>query len=311
MKLLYLNYFCTVAELQSVSKAAKLLYVSQPTITYAIKELESEFQIKLFTRKRHGLSLTKEGTQFLRASIELLDHARAVEAKMHAIARNSSEINLGIPPMMSITFFPSINQYLHKRAPEISIRLYEAGANEICNKLSQGILDAGIVPKQFVNTDLFECLDLKRERYVCCVGKNHRLAGRRSVSIADLKDEPFVVLTPEYANYTFTTKVFEEHGFVPHIPLITTEFASVIDRVENAGFVSFVFRAYATRYQDRIVGIPLDIEPSYTDQIISMVWSKQRGLSDAMNKVLSSLDSEQFFNSIQNSSHRSLFDTSA
>jgi len=299
MKLLYLSYFRAVAEVQSVSKAAGLLHVSQPTITYAIKELESEFNIKLFTRKRYGLCLTKEGSQFLDVCIELLDHANAAETRMHAIARRNHEITIGIPPMMSITFFPHFKKFICDKVPDISIRRYEAGANAICTNLSQGHLDAGIVPKQFVNTGFFYCLDLKKERYVCCVGKNHRLAGRASVSIEDLKDEPFVVLPQEYANYTFTFKVFEEHGLTPNTPLVTTQFSSVIDHVEQEGFASFVFNSYAMRYRDRVVAVPLDIDPTQTDQIISLIVPKRGELSDAMDKVLAalqSLDHREFIN---------------
>ncbi len=291
MKLLYLSYFRAVAQVQSVSKAAELLHVSQPTITYAIKELESEFNIKLFIRKRYGLCLTKEGSLFLDVCTELLDHANAAETRMHAIARKNHEITIGIPPMMSITFFPHFKRFICEKVPDISIRRYEAGANAICANLSQGYLDAGIVPKQFVNTSFFYCLDLKEQRYVCCVGKDHRLAGKESVSIEDLKDEPFVVLPQEYANYTFTFKVFEEHGLTPNTPLVTTQFASVIDHVEQEGFVSFVFQSYAMRYRDRVVAIPLDMDPAQTNQMISLIVPKREKQSEAVDRVLTALQS--------------------
>ena len=65
MTLIQLNYFITIAETKSLNKAADLLYVSQPSLTSAMKELEKELGITLFFRSGRGVTLTNDGAEFL------------------------------------------------------------------------------------------------------------------------------------------------------------------------------------------------------------------------------------------------------
>ena len=70
-----LKYFNTVAELGSVSKAAELLSISQPSLSAAVKELEEEFGVALFSRHYRGVTLTREGAAFYKMSVNILKNA--------------------------------------------------------------------------------------------------------------------------------------------------------------------------------------------------------------------------------------------
>ena len=72
MKIVQLEYFCAATRLHSITQAAAELYVTQPAISTAIKELEKEFSISLFTRTKNHLSLTKEGEVFYQKAQKLL-----------------------------------------------------------------------------------------------------------------------------------------------------------------------------------------------------------------------------------------------
>ena len=71
MKIVQLQYFCAVTRLHSITKAAAELYVTQPAISSAIKELEKEFSINLFNRTKNHLTLTKEGELFYQKAVVL------------------------------------------------------------------------------------------------------------------------------------------------------------------------------------------------------------------------------------------------
>lgn len=73
MKIVQLQYFCAVTRLHSITKAAAELYVTQPAISSAIKELEKEFSINLFNRTKNHLTLTKEGELFYQKAVVLLE----------------------------------------------------------------------------------------------------------------------------------------------------------------------------------------------------------------------------------------------
>ena len=289
MKLLYLRYLQVISEYQSITKAAKVLHISQPSITYAMKELESEYKIKLFIRKSHGSTLTKEGEQFLSISKELLYHVDLAERKLHDISGRFHEIRMGITPMMSVIFFPQWYQVLRSQLPEIVIRRYEYGTMAIFRKLQEGGLDCAIVPDNYVNPEQFDFLKLRAECYVCCVGKQHALASRSSVSIEDLKDEKFVVLDSSYANNKFTHQIFHEYGLTPKIIMETTQFSTVKDMISSGAAISFAYQTFVNYHRDEVIGIPLDVQESQKNQSISLVWPRGQYHLNSLDKLISLL----------------------
>lgn len=89
MKLTQLEYFCVAARYHNITKAAKELFVTQPSISNAIKALEEEFGVNLFFRNNNKLTLTPEGELFYKSSEELLAHADSVESEFHEIRKKN------------------------------------------------------------------------------------------------------------------------------------------------------------------------------------------------------------------------------
>ena len=85
MKLTQLEYFCVAARYHNITKAAKELFVTQPSISNAIKALEEEFGVNLFFRNNNKLTLTPEGEIFYKSAEELLAHADSVESEFHEL----------------------------------------------------------------------------------------------------------------------------------------------------------------------------------------------------------------------------------
>ena len=99
MKLTQLEYFCVAARYHNITKAAKELFVTQPSISNAIKALEEEFGVNLFFRNNNKLTLTPEGEIFYKSAEELLAHADSVESEFHELRKKVTPIRIGIPPM--------------------------------------------------------------------------------------------------------------------------------------------------------------------------------------------------------------------
>ena len=76
-----LNYVITISEMGSFNKASEVLYISQPSLTSAIQELEKEFGITIFTRSKKGMQLTKEGEEFLGYARQVLDQTNLIEER--------------------------------------------------------------------------------------------------------------------------------------------------------------------------------------------------------------------------------------
>lgn len=100
MKLYQLQYFREVCLMNGITKAAESLHVSQPAVSNAIKELEEEFQIKLFKRINKKLILTEEGAYFLLEVENLLEQSNQIIRNMTRMRDKKQSVRLGIPPMI-------------------------------------------------------------------------------------------------------------------------------------------------------------------------------------------------------------------
>ena len=105
MTLNQLRYFCTASRCHSITRAAEELYVTQPTISVAIRDLEIEFGISLFYRKGNKLILTEEGEELYNKATYILQYCNELQADYSSMARVKPPLRIGIPPMLSTVFF--------------------------------------------------------------------------------------------------------------------------------------------------------------------------------------------------------------
>ena len=107
MTLAQLRYFCTAARYHSITRAAEELYVTQPTISVAIRELEKELKLRLFHHEKNRISLTQEGEAFYKRAEAVLKETRAMVTEFSSLGETEKPIRIGIPPVISTLFFPS------------------------------------------------------------------------------------------------------------------------------------------------------------------------------------------------------------
>ena len=108
MTLAQLRYFCTAARYHSITQASKALFVTQPTISIAIRDLEKELSLTLFSQSGNRLSLTEEGEIFYNKASAILSECDELLSEYASPNRTKPVIRLGIPPMLSTLFFPDM-----------------------------------------------------------------------------------------------------------------------------------------------------------------------------------------------------------
>ena len=118
MKIVQLEYFCMVSHYHSITQAAQKLYVTQPAISNAIKELEKEFSVSLFVRSKNHLTLTTEGELFYQKASELLASIKQTTQQFYDLGKQIPPIRIGIPPLLSTIFFPDLVLEFHTTFPE-------------------------------------------------------------------------------------------------------------------------------------------------------------------------------------------------
>ena len=136
-----LKYFASVYTYRSVSKAADILHISQPSISNSIKELEDELGIKLFKRFHGGMEPTGYGETLFMFSKDILLRLEQTEHIMKEMGSDKKVLRLGIPPMIGSLFLPQILKEQEKCLPNIKLHITESGREELLKKLNDDLVD--------------------------------------------------------------------------------------------------------------------------------------------------------------------------
>ena len=137
MKLTQLEYFCVAARYHNITKASKELFVTQPSVSNAIKALEEEFGVNLFYRNNNKLTLTPEGEIFYKQAEELLAHADSVASEFHELRKKITPVRIGMPPMLGSIYLPDLYISLRQEFPEVDFHLYEYGSVKACEQVME------------------------------------------------------------------------------------------------------------------------------------------------------------------------------
>lgn len=126
MKLSQLQYFQAVRKYGSISKAAEIIHITQPSISNAIRQLENEFGLNLFYRVNGRLRLTEAGKGFSGHVNEILRKVENTERRMASLGQESSVIKVGIPSVIGSALFPTIFSGFNAARPYVSLEIHES-----------------------------------------------------------------------------------------------------------------------------------------------------------------------------------------
>lgn len=194
MDIRVLKYFLAVAREQSFSVAAERLFLSQPTLSRQIKELEDELGTQLFIRSSKGVTLTEEG-MILRARA---DEIVALMDKTEQEVRKSGEqisgmVYIGAGETYAVKLIADTAKKLNVDHPDIQYSIYSGDASDVLEKLDRGLLDFGIV-FQNVDTSKYNSIPLPlKDTFGVLMRKDSPLAKKKTVSLSDLRGQSLII----------------------------------------------------------------------------------------------------------------------
>ena len=255
----HLRYFTAAAEAGSVTGAAELCHVSQPSVSAAIAHLEDVFGVQLFIRHHaQGLALTPAGRRLNSSARDLLAHAAELAQDAAGLAEGlEGELDVGCFVTFAPFVLPGLLRVLAGEHPLIRVRPHEDDLKALPEGLRRGRYEIAVTYDLNLPQDIaFEPLVVVPV-HVLLPG-SHRLARRRSVKLTELAEEPLVLLAlPESRNHFLS--VFAEAGFEPRIAYETSSFEMVRGLVANGyGYGLMHSRAPHNRALD---GSPLACVP--------------------------------------------------
>jgi len=259
MDLRHLRYFVAVAEESHFGRAAKRLHVSQPPVSLAIREMETELGLLLFERTSRRTALTPIGQ-------ELLRDARAVLARLDAMQEHArraatgqiGSLALGFISLANYSFLPSTYQRFNEAFPSIKISLSESTSDVILAELEKGTLDIGYVFAPVASPAL-AYRPLLRERLIVALPESHPLAARDRIQMKSLADENFLIFPRQFSPLVFDTIVgfCAQHGFSPRIAQEARQMQTIVSLVSGGSGIALVPDCLRHLKRDGVVYRPL------------------------------------------------------
>ena len=235
-----LRYVCAVAETGSFSRAAERCQIAQPSLSQQVLKLEEDLGAKLFDRLGRSVRLTEAGRAFFphaRSILEQMEIARSSVAQKNADVRGS--VSLGVIPTISPYLVPRYTANFAKRFPDARLRIVEDVTPVLIESLRELSIDIAILALPLRHKDL-EVFPLKTEPLFAVLPKDHRLANAASVSLKDLRGEPFVMLRDGHCFRDLSLATCARARITPNIAFESGQFSSLFGMVAAGVGISLV-----------------------------------------------------------------------
>ena len=220
MTLTELKYIVAVAREKHFGRAAEACFVSQPTLSVGIKNLEEELQVKLFERSANEVAVTPLGEDIIRQAQSVLEQA----ANIKEIAKRGKDplagpLRLGVIYTIAPYLLPELVRHSIDMSPQMPLMLQENFTVKLLEMLRTGEIDCAIMAEPFPDTGLAVAA-LYDEPFMAALPSNHPLSGRESISATELKAETMLLLG-------------NGHCFRDHVLEVCPEFARFSNDTEG------------------------------------------------------------------------------
>lgn len=282
MTLNQLRYFCAASRCHSISKAAKELFVTQPTISTAVRDLEKEFSITLFYRNGAQLELTAEGEKFLEKADNILRYCIDMEVEYKDLKRVKPPIRIGIPPMLSTIFFPELLNAFTQKYPDIPVILEEFGSVRACDLVQHDQLDLALVNMELFNIDKYNNSILFISQLYYCVAKNHPFASKSIIEMKQFENEKILLFNSDSVQNQLLMTRFDALQIHPNILMKSSQIYTILQFIKQNDCGCFLFKEMLPLFPE-YVGVSLDPPVNVK---VGMVWKKGKYITAEMQKFI-------------------------
>lgn len=285
MTLLQLRYFEVLSKVLHYTKASQELNISQPSLSYAINELELELGVKLFSKVGRKISLTTYGERFLpyvRQILETVDEG--VQTVRSMATEAMQQIKLGYMHSISSSLVPAFIQdiYANNIPDSIQFQFMEDTSQAVFDLLENDKLDMVLCT---LTADWTESIPVMRQPLYLAVSCNHPLAEMPAACLNDFIKEPLVMLDKQNTLRTQFNQLLDRKGIIPRIAFEVHTCNTALQYVAlNLGVA--VLPHVSAMDDERISVIPLFENGREISRIVYLSWKKNRAQSMSAQKVI-------------------------
>ncbi len=288
-----LQVFYTVAKQLSFTRAADLLYMTQPAVTFQVKQLEEHFTTRLFERSHGRISLTPAGELVMGYAERILALTAEMEARVGELTGMvTGPLMIGASTTIAEYQLPRILGEFKERFPQVQARLTVANSETVAAKVAEHSLDVGLIEAPSHNPHLTTLACCEDELVMIC-SPNHALASRHGVTAKEIAEHPYVSREHGSGTREVVDDFFKSNGVNPDDLRIEMELGSpeAIKGAVEAGLGVAIMSASTVVKEIQLgtlAAVPL--KPRLT-RILSMVYANEKFRSKLLDAFIGFVES--------------------
>lgn len=273
-----LQYFITVAEELNITRAAKMLKMSQPPLSNRIKQLEHELGTNLFIRKKSGLILTPTGEILYKRARQMMELSDRTREEISSFEQElSGNLIIGTVEGRAPFLLARWVSGFRDEFPLVTYTVRHGGTDDILEQLYRHLIDIAIIAAPY-NQEALEGFSVGTQPWVAIIPSEHELAKKegREISLIDLKGEP-LILPERTSRVEAIEQWFAEKRMIPHMVCKSSSYINSVALVEqNVGICIFPQTTYTPN--PHIVTKLITDTPKYAEYVL--VHAKDQALSE-------------------------------
>lgn len=274
----HLPLLTALRETRNVTRTAELLGVPQPTVSRRLAALADALGAPLTVPDGRGIRLTRAAELLAEAAERgLATVDTGVRLAREEVAPESGHVVLGFLHLLGRSLVPSLLRGHRARYPGVRFTLVQGSRQEMLDRLAGGELDLALLAP-LPSLPSLASVGLVEEEILLSVPAGHRLAGRRSVRVAELASEEFVLLEQGYGVRTLTDELCAAAGFTPRIAFEGQE-SDTVRGLVAAGLGVALLPRFGPGTPAGVAEVPLEPRPYRT---IGLVWRAEEPMTPAV-----------------------------
>ena len=283
-----LQVFHTVARLLSFTKAAESLHMTQPAVTFQVRQLEEYFNTRLFDRTHNRISLTDAGKRVFEYADEIFDlYAKMENAVRDMTGEISGILIIGASTTIAEYMLPALLGDFKRKYPDINVHLKVSNSDGIVSMVENNDIDLGVVESAVMNKNLV-VENCRHDRLVAIVPPQHSLASEQKVQLKDLMSHAYIAREEGSGTREVIHEYLTNAGMKPsdiHVAMELGSPEAIKGAVEAGMGVSIV--SEVTIHKEMQLGtlVALELDPPM-ERPFSFVHQKQKFRQRAMDELL-------------------------
>jgi len=283
-----LQVFHTVARLLSFTKAAESLHMTQPAVTFQVRQLEEYFNTRLFDRTHNRINLTEAGKRVFEYADQIFDlYAKMENAVRDLTGEISGILIIGASTTIAEYMLPALLGDFKREYQDINVHLKVSNSDGIVSMVENNDIDLGIVEAPVMNKNLV-VETCRSDRLVAIVPPQHSLASQQKVNLKDLMEHAYIAREEGSGTREVIHEYLTNAGMKPaeiHIAMELGSPEAIKGAVEAGMGVSIVSEVTIQKEKQLGTLVSLELEPPL-ERPFSFVHQKQKFRQRAMDELL-------------------------